>query len=115
MAQQRSQHKQPAQTQGRQPGRETEMTPRPDYAPLFPGVGKLDGQVALIAGGDSGIAGAVAVGMANEGADIAIAYLDEHDDTAETKRAVEARGGATSRSPATSATRSSAPGSSQRP
>ncbi|MFL9824565.1 SDR family oxidoreductase [Rhodoplanes sp. SY1] len=87
-----AQHQQPAQKQDQQPGREAEMTPRPDYAPLFPGVGKLAGQVALITGGDSGIGRAVAVGMANEGADIAIAYLDEHDDAAETKRAVEAEG-----------------------
>lgn len=83
---------QPAQKQDRQPGREAEMTPRPDYAPLFPGVGRLDGKVALISGGDSGIGRAVAVAMANEGADIAIAYLDEHEDAAETVRAVEAEG-----------------------
>ncbi|MDC7787815.1 SDR family oxidoreductase [Rhodoplanes sp. TEM] len=83
---------QPAQKQDRQPGREAEMTPRPDYAPLFPGVGRLEGRVALISGGDSGIGRAVAVAMANEGADVAIAYLDEHEDAAETARAVEAEG-----------------------
>jgi hypothetical protein len=68
---------QPPQTQNRQPGREGEMRPRPDYEPFFPGVGKLADQVALITGGDSGIGRAVAVAMAREGAKIAIAYLEE--------------------------------------
>lgn len=71
---------QPPQTQQHQPGREHEMRPRPDYEPFFPGVGKLAGQTALIAGGDSGIGRAVAVAMAREGANIAIAYLEEHED-----------------------------------
>lgn len=84
--------KQPAQEQDRQPGRESEMVPRPDFAPRFPGAGKLEGQVALISGGDSGIGRAVAVAMAREGADIAIVYLDEHDDAQETARLVEAEG-----------------------
>lgn len=81
---------QPPQTQARQPGREHEMEPRPDYAPRYPGVGKLEGRVALISGGDSGIGRAVAVGMAREGARIAIAYLEEHRDARETVRLVEA-------------------------
>ncbi len=84
--------KQPAQEQDRQPGRESEMVPRPEFAPRFPGAGKLEGQVALISGGDSGIGRAVAVAMAREGADIAIVYLDEHDDAQETARLVEAEG-----------------------
>ncbi|CAL8981712.1 General stress protein 39 [Rhodoplanes serenus] len=83
---------QPAQKQDRQPGRETEMAPRPAYEPLFPGVGKLAGKVALISGGDSGIGRAVAAAMAREGADVAILYLDEHTDAAETMRIVEAEG-----------------------
>lgn len=83
---------QPPQTQQRQPGRESQMQPRPDYAPFFPGVGKLKGQVALITGGDSGIGRAVAVAMAREGADVAIAYLEEHEDAAETMQAVEREG-----------------------
>ncbi len=84
--------KQPAQEQDRQPGRESDMVPRPEFAPRFPGAGKLEGQVALISGGDSGIGRAVAVAMAREGADIAIVYLDEHDDAQETARLVEAEG-----------------------
>ena len=83
---------QPPQKQQRQPGRESEMRPRPDYEPFFPGVGKLADQVALITGGDSGIGRAVAVAMAREGAKIAIAYLDEHADADETVQAVEREG-----------------------
>jgi len=84
--------KQPAQEQDRQPGRESEMVPRPEFAPRFPGAGKLEGQVALISGGDSGIGRAVAVAMAREGADVAIVYLDEHDDAQDTARLVAAEG-----------------------
>lgn len=84
--------KQPPQEQDRQPGRESEMVPRPEFAPRFPGAGKLEGQVALISGGDSGIGRAVAVAMAREGADVAIVYLDEHEDAKETARLVEAEG-----------------------
>jgi NAD(P)-dependent dehydrogenase (short-subunit alcohol dehydrogenase family) len=52
----------------------------------------LQGKVALITGADSGIGRAVAIAYAREGADVAIAYLDEHDDANETKRWVEAAG-----------------------
>jgi NAD(P)-dependent dehydrogenase (short-subunit alcohol dehydrogenase family) len=83
---------QPPQKQNRQPGRESEMRPLPDYEPKFPGVGKLKGKVALITGGDSGIGRATAVAMAREGADIAIVYLEEHKDADETVKAVEAEG-----------------------
>jgi len=75
------------------PGREADLKLAPMYkAPHYRGSKKLENMVALITGGDSGIGRAVAVLFAREGADVAIAYLDEHDDAAETKRAVEGEG-----------------------
>jgi NAD(P)-dependent dehydrogenase (short-subunit alcohol dehydrogenase family) len=72
---------------------ERELRPRPLYqAPEYRGSGKLEGMVALITGGDSGIGRAVAVLYAREGADVAIVYLNEHEDAEETRRAVEAEG-----------------------
>jgi NAD(P)-dependent dehydrogenase (short-subunit alcohol dehydrogenase family) len=71
------------------PGSHAAMDPQPQTSPRHPGVGKLKGKVALISGGDSGIGRAVAEAFASEGADIAIIYLNEDDDAAETKRLVE--------------------------
>ncbi len=75
------------------PGIEAELDPRPHFqAPGYRGSGKLEGMVALVTGGDSGIGRAVAVLFAREGADVAILYLDEHRDAEETKAAVEKEG-----------------------
>ena len=74
------------------PGHESALEPKPDWEPLYPGSGRLDGKVALVTGADSGIGRAVAALYAREGADIAILYLCEHDDAARTKAIVEAEG-----------------------
>lgn len=77
----------------RKPGLETDLEPRPQFmAPDYKGSGKLQDQVAVITGGDSGIGRAVAVLYAREGADVAIIYLNEHTDAEETKHWVEAEG-----------------------
>lgn len=83
----------PPQHQDEKPGRESEMTPAPKYdAPLYRGSRKLENKAAIITGGDSGIGRSVAILFAREGADVAIVYLNEHEDARETQRLVEIEG-----------------------
>jgi len=74
------------------PGQESGLEPKPAWQPRYRGSDRLAGKVAIITGADSGIGRAVAALYAREGADIAIVYLLEDDDAAETKRIVEAEG-----------------------
>ncbi|AYL99158.1 SDR family oxidoreductase [Mucilaginibacter celer] len=81
------------QKQNKQPGIEARMHPAPEYIKeTYKPAGKLIGKVALITGGDSGIGRSVAVHFAEEGADIAILYLNEDVDAKETQKLVEAAG-----------------------
>jgi NAD(P)-dependent dehydrogenase (short-subunit alcohol dehydrogenase family) len=75
------------------PGRTGAMDPRPDHGEQsYRGSDRLKGKAALITGADSGIGRAVAIAYAREGADVVIAYLDEHEDAKETARWVEKAG-----------------------
>lgn len=79
--------------QERQPGLQSDMDPAPlTETESYRGSGKLLNKVAIITGGDSGIGRAVAVAFASEGADVVVAYLDEHEDAQETQRLVEDKG-----------------------
>ena len=82
----------PSQKQS-MPGSTTKMDPRPDHGEnSYKGSGKLKDLKAVITGGDSGIGRAVAIAYAREGADVLIAYLNEHDDANEVKALVEKEG-----------------------
>ena len=74
------------------PGHETALDRKPEWEPRYPGSGRLKGKVAIVTGGDSGIGRATAVLYAREGADIAISYLEEHDDARITREACEREG-----------------------
>lgn len=77
----------------RKPGSEADLNPAPYYdAPFYIGSKKLADKVVLITGGDSGIGRAVAILFAREGADVAIAYLNEHEDAGKTQKLVEEEG-----------------------
>src|SRR5689334_22046425 len=81
------------QTQER-PGVQEEMKQQPvSEKPEQPGTNKLKDRVALITGGDSGIGKAISLLFAKEGADIAIVYLNETEDAADTKQQVEKKYG----------------------
>ncbi|MFB2346933.1 SDR family oxidoreductase [Priestia megaterium] len=83
----------PEQRQLRQPGLESLMVPRPIIEnPHYKGSGKLKGKIALITGGDSGIGAAAAIAFAKEGANVAIAYLDEHEDANRTEARIKELG-----------------------
>ena len=75
------------------PGLTSEMSPVPDHGEEgYAGSGKLDGRVAIITGGDSGIGRAVAIAFAREGADIVLAYLSEDDDAESTGELIRQAG-----------------------
>ncbi|WP_116137183.1 glucose 1-dehydrogenase [Trinickia diaoshuihuensis] len=83
----------PEQQQEQVPGKTAPMSPQPDHGEQsYEGHGRLAGKAAIVTGGDSGIGRAVAIAFAREGADVLIAYYNEHDDARETARWVEQAG-----------------------
>ncbi|MDB5802394.1 MAG: short-chain dehydrogenase/reductase [Rhodocyclales bacterium] len=83
----------PPQHQAQQPGIQAQMDPIPESEPrISSGSKKLEGKIAIVTGGDSGIGRAVSVAFAAEGADVVIAYLNEETDAQETVRLVEKHG-----------------------
>lgn len=85
----------PAQKQTRQPGKQHQMSPRPESeksSTAHPERGKLQGKVAIVTGGDSGIGRAVSLAFAAEGASIVVGYLNEHEDARTTEEMIHEKG-----------------------
>ncbi len=88
-----SEQQRPPEQLDEQPGKESEMQTQPIYEDeSLKGSGRLQDRVAIITGGDSGIGRATAIAFAREGADVAIVYLNEHEDAEETVRIVQDKG-----------------------
>ncbi|GGF98432.1 SDR family oxidoreductase [Paenibacillus abyssi] len=83
----------PPQHQNKQPGLESKMHPLPEFeSPSYRPGGKLAGKTIIVTGGDSGIGRAASIAFSKEGADVVIAYLDEHEDAELTKQKIEQAG-----------------------
>jgi NAD(P)-dependent dehydrogenase (short-subunit alcohol dehydrogenase family) len=83
----------PQEPEQRPPGTESAMSRKPDHGEeSYRGHDRLAGKATVVTGGDSGIGKAVAIAFAREGADVLIAYLDEHEDAKDTARLVEEAG-----------------------